>query len=514
MKKLSQDFFICLMAGGLYALSYPSFLGHGFLPLVFVALSLFLWKLESYHFKPGILIVLGFNLGLNFIGYYWIPHTMREFGELPYFISMILGSLASLILQPHWWVYLVWKKFRPHWDWSKEKNVLLSAFVMTILERFIPQLFPSYVGSPWLYLAPYLGLAPYFGTVAFSFMTYWLCLETLVQLRNKKPRVQVWTVMGLFFLFNITFPLSLPSTGRQIPVRVVQANIGNFLKVNSESGDQNSFDTIAETYQSLSMKENGFRPQLIIWPETAYPHTFYGFESMLSEKFLNIMNQSGSEMLIGGYDQDMTKSSVDFIESVFNSSLLLSEGKVKSIYHKNILIPFGETLPFGPLNKAVVSVVPAISLFAKGSGIPVMETKTGYRFVTPICYEILDSNYMRDLLNQWGNNHFIVNHTNDSWYGNTAEPWQHLFLSKWRALEFQLPIIRSTNTGISSVIYQDGSESRQLGVNETGVLDVNLPVMTRPKSTLYQDYGVLPFLICFGIIYLLTWWREKTGIRP
>jgi apolipoprotein N-acyltransferase len=167
---------------------------------------------------------------------------------------------------------------------------------------------------------------------------------------------------------------------------------------------------------------------------------------MLSEKFLNIMNQSGSEMLIGGYDQDMTKSSVDFIESVFNSSLLLSEGKVKSIYHKNILIPFGETLPFGPLNKAVVSVVPAISLFAKGSGIPVMETKTGYRFVTPICYEILDSNYMRDLLNQWGNNHFIVNHTNDSWYGNTAEPWQHLFLSKWRALEFQLPIIRSTNT--------------------------------------------------------------------
>ena len=49
------------MAGGLYALSYPSFLGHGFLPLVFVALSLFLWKLESYHLKPGILIVLGFN---------------------------------------------------------------------------------------------------------------------------------------------------------------------------------------------------------------------------------------------------------------------------------------------------------------------------------------------------------------------------------------------------------------------------------------------------------------------
>jgi apolipoprotein N-acyltransferase len=113
------------------------------------------------------------------------------------------------------------------------------------------------------------------------------------------------------------------------------------------------------------------------------------------------MNETGAEMLIGGYDQNMSKSPLDIFESAYNSSILLSDRQVKTSYHKNILIPFGETLPFGPLNSQIVSIVPAVSLFARGEGTPIMETKDGYRFVTPICYEILESNYMRYLLNQW-----------------------------------------------------------------------------------------------------------------
>ena len=512
MKTLSLSFLITFLAGAIYALAYPSFLGNGWLPLIFIALPLFLWKLEEASFKTSLLFILGFNLGLDLVGYYWIPHTLREFGQLPYIISVILGSSFCLILQPHWWVYAVWKKFRPLGFWNGEKRIILTALVMTMLERFVNQQFPSFVGSPWLHLAPYLGLAPYFGVAIFSFMTYWLSLEVVAQLKIKHLRPQTWIGMGLFIILNAAFPIKNPGTDLNLPVRIVQANIGNFQKVSSERGDANSFETISETYENLSIEENGFKPQLIIWPETAYPDTFYGSKTQLNNIFFNITQATGSEMLIGGYDQDLTKSSMDQFESIFNASLLISEGKVKSIYHKNILIPFGETLPFGPLNRKVVSIIPAISLFARGDGIPVMETHAGFRFVTPICYELLESNYMRGLLNQWGGNHFIVNHTNDSWYGDTAEPYQHLFLSKWRALEFQLPIIRSTNTGVSSVIYPDGSESRRLGINETGRLDVNIP-LSNPKSTVYQEYGFFPLLLLVGLIYLVTWWREKSGIR-
>lgn len=513
MKKLILSFLITFVAGGIYALAYPSFLGNGWLPLTFIALPLFLWKLEEANFKTSLLCILGFNLGLDVVGYYWIPHTLREFGQLPYIVSLLLGGGFCLLLQPHWWVYSIWKKFRPAGDWNSEKRIIITALVMTLLERFINQQFPSFVGSPWLHLAPYLALAPYFGVVLFSFMTYWLSLEVVAQLKTKHMRPQMWIGMGLFIMINASFPLKNPTTGLNLPVRIVQANIGNFLKVSSERGDDNAYETISETYEDLSKKDNGFKPHLIIWPETAFPETFYGSETQINQIFKNIIQDTQSEILVGGYDQDLTKSSMDPIESVFNASLLISDDKVKSIYHKNILIPFGETLPFGPLNRTVVSIIPAISLFARGEGIPVMETRAGFRFVTPICYEILESNYMRGILNQWGGNHFIVNHTNDSWYGDTAEPLQHLFLSKWRALEFQLPIIRSTNTGISSVIYPDGSESRRLGVNEVGRLDVTIHLAT-PKSTVYQEYGAFPLLLLVGLIYLVTWWREKSGSQP
>lgn len=509
LKSLLLSLALTTVAGGLYALCYPSFLGDGWLPLLFIALPFFLWRLEvAPNVKSTLLHILCYNLGLNLVGYYWIPHTLREFGQLPWIVSVILGLFFSLILQTHWWLYALWKKYRPEFQWYSEKGVLLTAFVMTIMERYFPQQFPSYVGSPWLNMSPYLGLAPHLGVVIFSFMTYWVALETYTQLALKKLRPQVWIVFVLFIALNAVYPLKDRTSDKTLPVRIVQANIGNFLKVQSEHGDTDSYDTINKIYEDLSTRQNGFLPKLIVWPETAYSSTFYGKQTNLAPIFRNIMMNTNAEMLVGGYDQDMNKSTFDIIESVFNSSVLLTDGTFNIAYHKNILIPFGETLPFGPLNRSIVSIVPAVSLFARGEGTPLMETKDKYRFVTPICYEILESNYMRGLLNQYGGNHLIINHTNDSWYGDTAEPHQHLFLSKWRALEFQLPIVRSTNTGITSVIYQDGSESKRLDVGAQDVLDVNVPLGTG-EATFYQTWGVYPAVVIFLVLMLATWIRER-----
>lgn len=507
--KLSTSLILTALAGALYALCYPSEFGNGWFPLLFISLPFFLWRLEeSGSVKLMILHVFIYNLGFNISGYYWIPHTLREFGQLPYIVSLILGGLFSFILQPHWWVYIIWKKYRPAFQWKSETGVLVTAVVMTILERFFPQQFPSFVGGPWLHLAPYIGLAPYFGVVLFSFVTYWICLEAYTQLETKKLRPQVWITFFLFVVLNAVMPLKDRYTDKTLPVRIVQANVGNFLKVQSEKGDANSFQSIRQRYENLSITNNGFSPKLIVWPETAYPNTFYGEQTELEDIFHTITKETGSEILIGGYDQDMTKNSFDFIESVFNSSILIRDQKVASTYHKNILIPFGETLPFGPFNRQIVSIVPAVSLFARGTGTPVMETRDQNRFVTPICYEILESNYMRSLLNQHGKNQFIVNHTNDSWYGKTAEPYQHLFLSKWRAVEFNLAIVRSTNTGITSVIYPDSSESKRLEIYEEGVLDVNVP-LGNGDATIYQTWGMIPTLLLIALLMSISIFRSN-----
>src|SRR5690606_21494766 len=152
----------------------------------------------------------------------------------------------------------------------------------------------------------------------------------------------------IFVVLDSIIPLSKPQTGSELSVRLVQANIGNFLKIRSEKGDTDSYESVSKKYDRLSSVDNGFKPDLIVWPETAYPETFYGSSTEIKDIFKNIMDATGAELLIGGYDQDPNANLMDFHETIFNSSILISEGKFKTAYHKNILIPFGETLPFGP----------------------------------------------------------------------------------------------------------------------------------------------------------------------
>lgn len=506
MKQLFISLFISFIAGSLYALTYPSFLGAGWFPLLFVALPLHLYSLSrSSSIKNVLFSITGFNLGLNLVGYYWIPHTLGEFGNLPYALALITSLVFTFLLQPHWWAYALWLKYRPAFNWSSTLGIFLSAVILSLLERYIQQQFPSFVGSPWLHLAPYLALAPVFGVIIFSFFTYWISLEVVDQISKRQIKYLPWIALLVFIILNAASPLENKASEESLRVRIVQANIGNFLKVSSEWGDENSLSSIIESYKNLSIRNLDFKPDLIIWPETAYPNEFSKNQSVLPQLFNELMETTKAEMLIGGYTRNPDFSSH---EVVFNSSLLFSDNKLKASYYKNILIPFGETLPFGPLNKKIVEIIPAIALFARGEGGEKLKTKNGQSFIAPICYEILESEFIRGLLNEHSHNQFIINLTNDSWYGDTAEPYQHLFLSKWRALEFSLPIIRSTNTGITSVIYPDGSESKRLLVGEEKVLDEVIPLAPSP-NTIYQRFGVLPFFFTIFLMGLTLWWQER-----
>jgi apolipoprotein N-acyltransferase len=511
MNPLVRTSLLTLLAGALYALSYPSFISNrGTGILILVALPIFFKQLhQAQNLKQRLLLVLLYNVGLNVTGFYWIPQTLQDFGQLPIVVSWVLGLLFSLILQPHWWLYALWLTYRPGFAWTSERGLLMTAFLLTICERFIPQQFPIFAGSPWLNFQPYLGLASILSVTGFSFFTYWIGLANAeVKVLEPKKFMPIYmAAILLFFAGNFFLRFEKAPSKDFLNVRIVQANVGNFMKISSEKGDVNSLETINNRYKRLSLPENDFKPDLIIWPETAYPDTFFGERTILGQVFKDVIKKTNAEMLIGGYDQDMTKSMMDLYETIFNSSVLISGDKVKASYHKKILIPFGETLPFGPLNSTIVEWVPAVSLFARGKDHPKMETRNGVRFVTPICYEVLESDYMRELLNQYNGNRLIVNHTNDSWYGDTAEPYQHLFLSKWRALEFNMPIVRSTNTGVTSVVFADGSESKQLGVGEEGTLDVKVP-LGNGRPTIYQTYGLIPFLLMFFILLGMTWWIE------
>ena len=176
------------------------------------------------------------------------------------------------------------------------------------------------------------------------------------------------------------------------------------------------------------------------------------------------------------------------------------------MYHKNKLLPFGEGLPFGPLNKIIAPYLKDImSFFAKGDGPTLFKTKNGSYFTAAICYEILFTGLIRNYLNSFENRpDFIVNLTNDSWYGVTSEPYHHLELSHWRAMEHYLPVVRMTNTGISSVLYPDGSESKRTGLYTQEILDINLQTPSVSVPTISQKWGTLTLLLLFIPIFGLA----------
>ena len=126
-----------------------------------------------------------------------------------------------------------------------------------------------------------------------------------------------------------------------------------------------------------------------------------------------------------------------------------------------------------------------------------------YEVITSICYEILFPSLLIKQINQLPEYpDFIINHTNDSWYGHTSEPYQHLFLSRWRALEFQIPIIRSTNTGISTVIYPTGQYDQKLGYEQMGALDINVKIR-KGSPTLYSLLGIWSLCILWSLIAIV-----------
>ena len=107
----------------------------------------------------------------------------------------------------------------------------------------------------------------------------------------------------------------------------------------------------------------------------------------------------------------------------------------------------------------------------------------------------------------------MINLTNDSWYGNTVEPEQHLFLTRWRAIEFNLPILRSTNTGISTYIKANGQELDRMEYDRAGNLDLSLAVgvPSQDYQTLFQKlgfWGIFPLWILFFLFHII-WIKLK-----
>lgn len=520
-------FGISLLGGVLYALGFPSFLGIHFFLLPILGFALLFYNFDisdGTHWKEDLKHVLLFSCGFNLAGFYWIPYTLNEFGEIPVPLNYFLGLFFSLIILPQLYAIIAAKYFLQKFDYFKKKDFFHLGFwsaLFTLVEGIFPQEFPAHIGHTWLGIAPHISLAPTFGAPIFSFFSIMLSLALCWYYRSKDKSILIkaFACFSVFLIINVSLPLKeYPRESEDaLKIRIVQANIGNFLKLSSEKGL--GIYEVYSRYRDLSLKsqDSTENPDLIIWPETAFPKLLSSglmkiSDSAIPPLFKEIIDDTKADLLVGGYD--MANSDQISFESEYNTAFLFNhEGKFSDYYHKRILIPFGEHLPFGPFNEYLSSVIKNVAFFAKGERYPLFTTKKNARFINAICYEILFSSFVGNYLEEKPEAQFLVNLTNDSWYGDTAEPHQHQFLTHWRAIEYNLPIVRSTNTGITSILYPDGSQSQALEMFKPVSGDFKLVLREREK-TIYEKWGYLPSIMLIMLLGFIAHIIDRKKILP
>ena len=202
----------------------------------------------------------------------------------------------------------------------------------------------------------------------------------------------------------------------------------------------------------------------------------------------NFAQAYGGTLLFGGYDQDMTQTDYNtlFFWDARNQS--------KQFYHKAILLMFGETLPFAELYPPMKNWFPTMGFFGRGPGAQVLEVKSlagvPFHLAPSICYEGLFPSHSAE--GALFGADALVNVTNDSWFGPAGEPDLHLALTVFRSIETRLPMLRSTNTGFTTVIDETGeiTQSSALGHTEvvTGEIAKKLPIFS-PHLFMSKIFG-------------------------
>ncbi|HMK65469.1 MAG TPA: apolipoprotein N-acyltransferase, partial [Thermodesulfobacteriota bacterium] len=268
---------------------------------------------------------------------------------------------------------------------------------------------------------------------------------------------------------------------------VVQGNIDQSLKWNPAFQEK----TI-DIYKELSLSPSAGPSDLIVWPETAVPFYFMN-ENRLTPEIFRLARNTGSCLLFGSPAVRVEKDQMQF----YNRAYLLSpEGRV-AYYDKIHLVPFGEYVPLKRFLPFVGKMVQAIGDFSAGPGpigLPLPRGKAGVL----ICFETIFPEISRAYKQEGCQ--FLVNITNDAWFGKTSAPYQHLSMLTFRAIENRVWIARAANTGFSAFIDSTGRITQSVPLFQSGRIYATIPL--REDKTFYTRHGDLLVVFC-GVILII-----------
>jgi apolipoprotein N-acyltransferase len=363
-------------------------------------------------------------------------------------------------------------------------------------------------------------MADHFGAYGVSFLIVFV--NTAIFLTIKSMMLREYRVSYLAIALTFVFladaygivTLKSGHSGESIKVAVVQGNIPQ-----DEKWDRKFRQAILARYEKLTVEATAFKPDLVVWPETSVP-AFIELDPNVSGRIEALARSLNLPVLVGAPRSEASGPN----EVYYNSAVLFGRaGKFVARYDKLHLVPFGEYVPFKKLLSFVERFAPSpIGDFSGGKSSTVFSfflerhSDDAYarrrlfknvKFSCLICFEDIFPELARDFVKRGAG--FLVNITNDAWFGRTSAAYQHAQNSVFRAVENRVPVVRAANTGLSCIIDQKGEmiASVRSGGKELFVAGVAAGAITPARAfTFYNRYGDLFAYAClaYTAVFLLA----------
>ncbi|WP_027940013.1 apolipoprotein N-acyltransferase [Anaerobiospirillum succiniciproducens] len=367
------------------------------------------------------------------------------------------------------------------------KNAFLLGFLpaaLVLADYIIGVLF---TGFPWMYVgyttvdSPFASFAPLVGVRGISLL-FFICAGAIA-LAIERRYVYLPVAGFIFFVSIIIMGIKYVTPMEPIKVAGIQGNIEQSIK-----WDPNHTIPSIKKYMNLTSPELG-KNDVVIWPESAMPVYVQQIVPLLDD--LNFLaNEQETALLMG--IQRVTPDKLSYNSMyVFGQSKNLFDAQ---IYDKRHLVPFGEVVPFENLTRQLGSIFNfPMSSFSPGAldQEQIHIEKFDLKFIPALCYESIFPELMLSMYSDETNGIIMI--SNDSWYGDTRGPIEHLAIARMRSMEMQKPMIRVTNSGITAYIDELGAIVERLPSDEEGVL--HMQYVPTSGTTPYAKGGIYIFIV-------------------
>jgi apolipoprotein N-acyltransferase len=491
-------------------------------PVLFLTFPVMIWMIDGAaagRFGGAINAAVAgwwFGFGYFVVGLYWIGHAFLVDAQnfawlLPIAVTALPAYLALFFALAFAIARLLWTR--------GAMRLLAIAFALTMTEWLRGQLF---TGFPWntlgysltgpLVLAQSAALIGIWG-LTFLAVAIFAAPALLADERAETSRPWLPLSLGVVVLLCLALYGALRLARHEttfvpdVRLRIMQPNLQQDEKFNYGAKQRVMSQYLQLSDRSSGPQSTGVRDAThLIWPESAFPFLLAREPDALAQ--IAELLPPGTVLITGAVRAPELQPGQKLTRALNSVYVIDHDGSILSVYDKVHLVPFGEFLPFqDTLEKlGLMQLTKVPGGFIAGDRRRAMDVPRAPRFLPLICYEIV---FPGEAVPRNERPGWLLNITNDGWFGNSTGPYQHLQQARVRAIEQGLPLVRAANTGISAVIDPYGRVIKSLPLGTEGILDAALPREIAPTIYVHTgDAAALLLMILAAVVIVRRRIRE------